>query len=324
VANPESEALGTIVESHLDPREGVLATILIQNGTLCCNDYLVFDNILFGRIKAMKDWNGAVIKKASPGMPVRVLGFKIVPSVGDIIRGRKEARGLEKAKPELFRQAPPVLPETKEGKKEKQFLNIILKADVQGSLEAIASSLEKLEHPEVGIKIIAKDVGQVGEAEVLQAEATKATIYCFNIETSEPAEKLASAKNITVKSYRIIYELLDDVKHKLELILAPEVVRTSLGKIKIIKIFRTEKSYVIAGGLVEDGKVLQGAKVSISRSGQMLGEGEISELQSAKQAVKEMRMGSECGLKISTRIPLQVGDILDVFVEEEKERKLGF
>lgn len=339
VANPLSEALGAVIESHLDPNEGAVATVLIQNGSLFRNDYLVFSilsavspdkknrnpsGVLLGRVKAMRDWNNKIVEKAPPGMPVRVLGFKVVPDIGDIVRGQKKAEGLEKAKANLFRQAPTALAEESVKRKEQQFLDIILKADVQGSLEALVDSLEKNQTPEVAVKILNKEVGSIGEADVLQAEASGALIYGFNVEPSEAALKLAETKKVAIKTFKIIYELLDDAKNRLEAMLAPEIVKTDLGKASILQIFRTEKSHMIVGARIEDGKAVPGAKVNIMRNGALVGEGKLEEVQSAKQAAKEIRMGSECGLKIATRQPLQVGDILELFKEEKKDRKIDF
>lgn len=330
VANPTSEAMGTVVESHLDPGEGAVATVLVQNGTLRRNDYLVFSaqaeaggGVLLGRVRAMRDWNGQLIDQALPGMPARILGFKVVPSVGDIIRGQKNAAGLEKAKAGFFKAAPTTAAAVEESKKqEAKYLPIILKTDVQGSLEALIASLEKFQNSEVAVKVVAKDIGQIGEADVLQAEAAEAVVYGFNVEPSEAAINLAGAKSVAIKTYKIIYELLDDVKNKLEAMLAPEVIRTELGRAVILKIFKAEKSYSIAGGRVEDGKLLPGSRVKITRQGSSIGEGEMSELQSGKQTTSEVRMGSEFGMKISTRLALQEGDILEAYLEEKKARKL--
>ncbi|MDP3244280.1 MAG: translation initiation factor IF-2 [bacterium] len=325
-ANPDSAALATVVESHLDSGEGAVATLLVQNGTLCRNDYLVFENTLFGRVKAMKYWNGVSVEKALPGTPVRVLGFKVVPSVGDMIRGNKKAEGLEKAKADFYRQAVKTVEpeETKSKKQEKQFFNMVLKADVQGSLEAIIASLEKMQHPEVEVKIVEKGVGAIGEADVSEAEAHGAVIYGFNVEPSEAAQSLAQTKGMEIKSFKIIYELLDDVKARLEEKLAPEIVRHPVGKAVILKVFRSEKTYAIAGARVEDGHLAAGVDFNLFRNDAIIGQGEISELQSGKQSAKEIKMGSECGLKISTRASVREGDIIEAFTEEKRPRKISF
>lgn len=333
MANPASEAMGTVIESHLNPGEGAVATVLVQNGTLRHNDYLVFSaeggsakgGVLLGRVRAMRDWNGQLVEEAPPGMPARILGFKVVPSVGDIIHGQKSAAGLEKAKATFFKAAPTTVAAAEESKKqEAKYLPIILKTDMQGSLEALTASLEKFQNPEVAVKVVAKDIGQIGEADVSQAEAAEALVYGFNVEPSEAAINLAGTKGVVIKTYKIIYELLDDVKNRLEAMLAPEVIRTELGRAVILKIFRAEKTYSIAGGRVEDGKLLPGSRVKITRQGAPVGEGELSELQSGKQTVSEVRMGSEFGMKISTRLALQEGDILEAYLEEKKSRKLNF
>ncbi len=323
VANPEHEAFGTIIESHLDPSEGAVATVLVQNGTLLRNDYLAFENLLMGRVRAMRDWNGAVVDAAPPGMPVRVLGFKVVPSVGDIVRGKREAAGLEKAKAEAFRAktAMPVV-EADHQAKELPVFNVVLKTDVQGSLEALSVSLEKMQFAEAAAKIVGKGVGMIGEADILQAEAAGATVYGFNVEATESASMLAQDKGVPVKVFRVIYDLLDDVKARLEGMIDTETVRVALGRAVIKKIFRAEKSYAIDGGFAEDGKIQKGAKVEIFRNGASQGMGKIDELQSGKQAAPEIRMGSEFGMKLSSRATLAEGDILEVFVEEQHKKQL--
>mgnify|MGYP001594861966 FL=1 len=323
VANPDREAFGTIIESHLDPGEGAVATVLVQNGTLKRNDYLVFENMLVGRVRAMRDWNSKILDLASPGMPVRVLGFKVVPSVGDIVRGKVNAAGFEKARPDLFRAKISAAPiEAEHRAEELPMLNLVLKTDVEGSLEAIAVSLEKMRFTEAAAKIIGKGVGMVGEADVLQAAAGNATIYAFNADVAESAANLAAEKGVRVKSFRIIYDLLDDVKSELEGMTGVEVMRVALGRVILKQIFRSEKSYIIAGGLVEDGKIIAGARVNILRKGAPLGEGKIEGLQSGRQEAKEIPMGSEFGMKINTRVTLAEGDILEVFTEEKKKKTL--
>lgn len=325
-ANPQSAALATVIESHLDPGEGAVATLLVQNGTLCRNDYLVFENTLFGRVKAMRYWNGAPAENALPGTPVRVLGFKVVPSVGDMIRGAKKAEGLEKAKADFYRQAVKAAEpeEVKKKKQEKQVFNMILKTDVQGSLEAIVASLEKMQHAEVEVKIVEKGVGVVGEADVSEAEAHGAVVYGFNVEPSEAARSLAQTKEVEIKSFKIIYELLDDVKARLEEKLPPEVVRHPVGKAVILKVFRQEKAHAIVGARVEEGHLTPEVDFNLLRNSAMVGQGEISELQSGKQAAKEIKMGSECGLKISTRASVRENDIIEAFTEEKRARKISF
>lgn len=320
VASPDSDALGTVIESHIDPGAGVLVTILVQNGSMRLGDYLVFDNMLLGKVRSMKTWEGKLVEKAAPGMPVQVMGFKVLPSVGDIIRGKKEAKGLVKAQAGIFKAKPVILEE----KKGKRYLNIIIKADVLGSLEAVSASIDKMRHPEVGVKVVSKDIGGITESDVLQAEAAPAVIFGFNVEAGEDALKLAQSKNVEIKTYKIIYELLDEIKKKLSELLPAEITRIIPGRIKILKIFLVEKSFVIAGGLVEDGKALSGVQVHIFREGKQIGEGKLDELQSAKQKVEEIKMGSECGLKLSTRLELKEGDILELFQEEKKKRKLTF
>lgn len=325
VANPEAKALGTVIESHVDPGEGAVATVLIQNGTLTRNNHLAVGNALYGRVRAMKDWVGRPLEEAPPGVPVKILGFKVAPEVGDIIEVPEDVKKLETKK---------VVPTYKEGvsktikapeteKEEAQtFVNVIVKADVLGSLEAILASLEKFQTPEVAVKIVAKGLGNINEAEVLQAAASNAIIYGFHVAILPQVSDLAREKNVEVQIYKIIYELLDDVRGRLETLLKPEVIHTPLGILKVLAVFRTEKNYAIIGGRVEEGKAVKAAKAKIMRAGVEEGTGGITELQSAKQAALEVPGGSECGLKVSTKTTIEVGDTLEIYKEEKKERKL--
>ena len=325
VANPEALALGTVIEAHIDPGEGTVATVLVQNGSLQKNDYLAIGRALYGRVRAMKDWAGKVVAVAPPGMPVKILGLRVAPEVGDIIEVPREVKGLEtkKVRPAYKEVVKLVLTAPVQADvAEKAMLNVIVKADVLGSLEAILASLEKIQHSEVGIKVIGQGLGNITEAEVLQAASAGAVVYGFNVAALPQVSDLAREKGVETRTYKIIYELLSNVKARLEALLKPEIIRETLGRLKVLAIFRTEKNYVIMGGRVEDGKVLMGGKVDIYRAQEMQGSGEIVEVQSAKQKVNEARGGSECGMKIITRAVIEVGDVLEVYREEKKERKL--
>lgn len=330
VANPKRRAIGTIIEAHVSPKAGPVATLLIQSGTLYLNDPLAIDKNLYGRVKAMKNWKGELVKEAGPSLPVRILGFKVAPAVGDILEVPESVKGLEKKiKPAYLVQekaiVTPVPPSLAEEKKEgKKLYPVIIRADVLGSLEAILGALEKMLHPEVGVEIAAKGLGSITDAEVLRAEATGAHILGFNVPILPLAENLAREKNVTIRHYKIIYDLLGDIKKELGKLLPVEVLREEIGQIEVLVIFRTEKSYQIVGGRVSEGKVENNLKVRIIRQGEKVGEANIVQLQSAKQEVKDVLVGQECGLKIQTKDKIEVGDRLEVYREEVKEKKLGF
>lgn len=330
IANPEARAIGTVIEAHVDPGEGAVATVLVQNGTLRAGNNLAVGNALYGKVRAMKEWSGKTVKEAPPGMPVKILGFKVAPEVGDIIEVPADTKGLEVKKVVPgYREARQTFHEQGvkiDGQAEvaaQTLVNVIIKADVLGSLEAILAKLEQLQTPEVAVCVVSKGLGNITEADVLQAESSKAIVYGFNVAALLAVEDLAREKNVEIQRYKIIYELLDDIKGRLQVLLKPEIIHTDFGKLKVLAIFRKEKQYAIIGGRVEEGKAVKGAKVKITRGDSEKGEGVIEDLQSNKQSVQAVPGGSECGMKIKTKIEIEEGDVLEIYKEEKKERKLA-
>ncbi len=327
LANPARRAVATVVESHIDKNEGVVATVLIAGGTLKVNDYLAIGNMLYGRVRAMRDWNNRALKESLPGMPVKILGLKAAPSVGDVIIVPETIKGLEKDVKEAGRATMTkvsAVAATSEEKETKKMVKVVLKTDVLGSLEALSSSLEKFRNPEVGVEIVSRGLGNVNESDIIRAEASGAVVYGFNVLVPTPVENLARDKKVVVKKAKVIYDILDDVKAALQELLPEEVIITELGRGQILAIFRTEKSSMIVGGVVKDGKVTKTASVRVYREGAELETGEIVELQSMKAAVKEVRAGTEFGCKIKIRPVLAVGDELVFLNIEKKERKIQF
>lgn len=324
-ANPNTSAVGTVIESHIDTGEGPVATVLVQVGTLRINDYLGIGNVLYGKVRCIKDWRGENIDKATPGTPVKILGFRIAPAVGDIVAATKDKKSLQKKIKfhEVIRsQVDTSITRQKVNKKKASIYNIILKADVVGSLEAIILSLEKLSHPEVEVNIIKKGLGSITEADVLNAEATGAVIMGFHVNPTTSAKELAKEKHIKMKTYKVIYDLIDDVKSKLEAFLEPELVVQELGQIQVLAIFRKEKNSMIVGGKVITGKVMNSAKVRVMRHGEEIAVGQIIELQEGKESVSEVLEGSKCGIKFQGEPVIVENDVLEVYIEEKKEKKL--
>lgn len=323
-ANPKARALGTIIESHIDQGEGPVATMLIQNGTLKAGESLAVGNSLYGRVRAMKNWEGKALKSALPGTPVKILGFKVAPEVGDIVEVPEAGKKLETKKviPRYTEAVKTIKLQNSAEAEAQTFVNVIVKTDVLGSLEAILNKLEQLRSPEVAVKIVSKGLGNINESDILQAEASTAIVYGFNVVVPLPVQDLAREKNVEIQNYKIIYELLDDAKGRLEVLLKPEIIHTTLGKLKVLAVFRSESKYAIIGGRVEDGKAVKGAKVKIMRGEVEQGDGIISELQHSKQPVESVPGGSECGLKVTTKVELKEGDVLEIYKEEKKERKL--
>ncbi len=320
VANPNGATVATVIESHIDKNEGPLATVLVQNGTLAQNDYLIIDNTYYGRVRAMRDYRGQLVKHALPSQPVKIIGFKSAPVVGYIVRAEKTLdRDIEKAK-RTASQSVVVTP--KHEKNGAKSVNLLLKTDTLGSLEAIANALLKLEQKEVKVTIVAKDLGAVTTADVLKAEATGSYIAGFHVDVSPSAEQLAGEKSVEIKSYRIIYELLDDVKERMESLLSPEISRTTVGSAKILALFRSDGSTMIVGGSALEGVLEPGMRARILRNGQSVGEGKIIKLQSGKQEIPSVKSGQEFGMSFEGKVPLAVGDVMETFKEEKIKRTL--
>lgn len=326
-ANPDQRAIGTVIESHVDPGEGVVATVLVQSGTLKHNDVLAVGGTSFGRVRAMKDWNGEIVDEATPGMPVKILGFKTATRVGDIVEVPEDAKSLKKAKKAYGGDKPGVAVQQvakgeDEEPEERKILPVILKADVLGSLEAITGTLEKMRTPDVAVSVVRKGLGNVTESDVMQAEATGGVIMGFNVRATKEADVLAKDKNVDVGYYKVIYELFDEVKRRLQELLPAEVIKTELGTLEVLATFQTDKRGRVIGGLVKEGKLVKGAKIVVYRSGEPVDEGEILGLQVGKSDTNEVKSGRECGMKISTKRAIEVGDVIDAFTIERKERVL--
>ncbi len=325
-ANPDRAAIGTIIESHIDKGEGPVATVLIQTGTLHQGDIVQIGKVA-GKIRAMKDYTGKQISAALPSTPVRILGLKAVPEVGDFLQvtDQKSLKSIMKnikQQQTLYRhQQNSQSAKTKDGeeKNKKKSLNIILKTDMTGSQEALLQSLETLSTDEIKVTLIKKGLGNIMDMDVLQAESSAAIIYGFNVKINQRAKEIASEKNVSVRIYNVIYDLINDVKKEVDKLISFKIEVVELGRAKILAIFRTEKSSVIIGVLVTKGKIEKGAKTNIVRQDKKIGTGVIKELQQAKQAVASVASGSECGVQLNTSTPLQVGDFLEVYKEELKK-----
>ncbi len=329
-ANPDRLAIGTIVESHIDPKAGPVATLLVQGGTLEVGDPLSIGFALYGKVRALKDWKGDLVKKALPSTPVQILGFKVAPAVGDVLEVPEDVKGLEtKLKPTYLAQeknivtAAPAVAYGEEGKEKKKY-NIILRTDVLGSLEAILGSLQRFVHPEIEVVVTAKGLGSITDSDVLQAEASGAEILGFHVPVKPEAEKLARDKKVIIKHYKIIYDLLGDVKKEMEKLLPAEVLLEEFGKMEVLAVFLTEKKYQIIGCRVLDGRIENNLKVRLVRNKEKIADGELTELQVGRQKVKDVVSGQECGIKIQTKEKVEVGDVLEVYREDIKVRKLGF
>ncbi|MEI7512700.1 MAG: translation initiation factor IF-2 [Candidatus Uhrbacteria bacterium] len=331
MSNPDAHAAGTVIESHVDKGEGPVATAIIQNGTLHRNDWLGIAGTAYGRVRMMRDWNGKALEVAVPGTPVKILGFKIAPAVGDILEVPEDPKSLEQNKQKnTKRQVVETMTATKqqpveaeEGAVKKVMLNVVLKTDVLGSLEAILGMLEKVKHEMVGVEVIQKGLGNVTESDVERAANAKpSVVYGFSVMTPMPVAASARDKNVEVKNYKIIYDLFDDVVARLNALLPQEKIITELGSGEVAAIFRTEPNRMVVGMRVKTGKLAAEARVRIFRNDEIIGDGIIETLQNGKSTAKEVSAGIECGLSYKGKIKLMAGDRLDAYTEESKARKI--
>jgi translation initiation factor IF-2 len=333
-ADPEMAAAGTVIESHVDKGMGPVATVLVQSGTLHTGDSLVVNNEIYGKVRAMKDYNGRNLNEAKPSTPAQIIGFKVAPEVGDIMdlnkaesaqkidikQKRTQQTGAERS----FATVQQDETTAEEEARRKHTLNLVIKTDVLGSLEAIIGSLQKLKHEEVGVRIIGKGLGNITEDDVNKAEAGEAIIVGFHVNPTPSAEELMREKNIEFKRYEIIYDLINWVIADLESKLDTEKIITELAKVKILAIFRTDKGAMTVGGRVEFGKVKKDLTTRIKRGGEVIGEGKITQLKVGQQDMKEVPEGTECGLRVEGKTKVEVGDILEVYSVESKLRKIVF
>jgi translation initiation factor IF-2 len=329
-ANPARAARGIIIEGRLDRGRGPVATVLIQNGTLREGDAVVV-GAHSGRIRALIDPTGKKVKTAGPSDPVELLGLSGVPSAGDVlvavsderkarqIAGMRSDRDKSKVKAATRITLEGLQQQIKSG--EIKELRLILKADVQGSVEAVAEALERLSTDEVKLKVIHSSVGAINEGDVMLASASSAIVLGFNVKAEPKAGGLAQANGVDVRNYNVIYEAINDVKAALEGLLAPEIRETLLGRAQIKQMFVISKLGPVCGSMVLEGKIVRGAKVRVRRGNTVAHEGTITSLRRFKDDVREVLTGLECGIGVDIK-DTQPGDILEAYTTEEFARTL--
>ncbi|MBU1896059.1 translation initiation factor IF-2 [Patescibacteria group bacterium] len=332
-ADPALPAIGTIIESHKDKNMGPVATVLVQSGTLKKGDPLVVNDEIYGKVRAMRNHKSEEIEEAPPSTPVQIIGFKVAPEVGDILNvgkaiGAEKIDVRQKKADQTGAEQHTIVStggsDTDEDDKGKNTLNLLIKTDVLGSLEAIIGSMEKIKHDEVGVKIVGKGLGNVTEDDVNKAKAGHATVIGFKVKAALTAEEKMREEKVPFLHYDVIYDLINWVKEELEKLLDVEKIVTELGNLKVMAIFRTEKGSMTVGGRVEKGKVIKNALVRVKRGGEWVGEGKITECQQGKQSVKEIPHGTECGLHFEGKEKIEVDDVLEFYTEESKTRKIIF
>ncbi len=329
-ADPSLPAVGTVIESHVDKGMGPVATVLLRSGTLHGRDPLIVNGENYGSVRAMKDYIGQEVDSAGPSDPIQIIGFKVAPEVGDILDVGKagQAKKIDikqkKVKQTGAERHTVVKIEDQEEDEGKKTLNLLIKADVLGSLEAIIDSLEKIEHDEVAIKIVGKGLGNITEDDVNKAQAGEAKIIGFNVIATPIARESMREERIDFLRFDIIYDLIDWCKKELEKLLSAEKIITELGRLKVKAIFRTDKKAMTVGGTVTEGKIRKGALARIKRKGQIVGRGRISSCQIGKQDMNEVPAGSECGIRFEGKNKIENGDIIEAYIEETKTRQIVF
>ncbi len=322
-ANPNTTAAGTVIESNVDKAAGPLATILVQNGTLRVGDQLCFNEVIYGKVKSLKNYKGEEVAEAGPSTPAKILGLKISPAVGDILNvGEGEKVKTKNIK--TSSRAADILPanndESIEDKTPK--VNVIIKTDFLGSAEAIEESLMKLHNEKVKTKIIHKGLGYITEGDIKRAEDSNAKILGFNVRMSPVIETLVREKQVTVKLFSIIYDLIRYVKEEMQLLVKPEINRIELGRLKVLAVFRTEANCQIVGGKVLDGEIRKDSLIDLKRGDDFIVSGKLTRLQSGKQDVESVGKDQEAGLKYEGKPVVEVGDILVVYREERIINKI--
>jgi translation initiation factor IF-2 len=331
-ANPNRNAVGTVIEASLDKGKGYVSTILVETGTLKVGD-IVLAGHYFGRVRAMINDLGTRIKEAGPSIPVQILGLPGAPQAGDkfnVMESEREAREIANKREQLNREMSIrakkhiTLDEIGRRKAIGTFkeLNIIIKGDVDGSVEALADSLLKLSTDEVQVNIIHKGVGQISESDVTLASAADAIVVGFQVRPSNNARRIAENEQIEIRLYSIIYDAINEIKDAMEGLLAPKEEEVVTGNIEVREIFKISKVGTIAGSYVTDGYVNRKNKVRIIREGIVLHEGEIAQLKRFKDDVAEVRAGYECGISIHKFNDIQIGDIIESFEIRELKRSL--
>ncbi len=329
-ANPKRLAMGTVIEARLDKAKGAVSTLLILNGTLDAGISIVAGTTS-GRIRAMTDYKGKKLKSAGPATAVEVLGLEDVPQAGDKFNAVKEDRvAREIAENRRLKQREEVMTKMSNTSLESLFsqiqdgsvkeLNLIIKGDVQGSVGALVTSLEKLENENVKIKIIHTGVGTVTESDVMLASTSGAIIIGFNVRPSVAVTSLANKDSVEIRTYRIIYDVINDIEDAMKGMLDPEFREVVLGQVEVRETFKVPNIGTIAGAYVTDGVVQRNAEVRLVRDGIVIHEGKISSLKRFKDDVKEVAQGYECGIGIEDYNDVKIGDVIEAFTMEEIER----
>jgi len=330
-ANKDTDASGVIVESKLDPGRGAVVTVLIQRGTLHVGDALV-GGPHWGRVRAMNDFLGNRVKKAEPGEPVEILGFDSVPEAGEFVRVVENDRKARQLAGERANRLKTEALARRSGKRisledifksELQDLNLVLKADVAGSLEAIEDEIAKLPQSEISVNVIHRGVGGVNESDVMLAAASDAIVLAFNVRPVGDARQVADREGVEIRSYAVIYRAIEELRAAMEGMLEPEEVEEQVATVEVRQIFRASRIGTIAGSYVTDGRVVRGSKVRLVRDGTVVYDGEIGSLRRFNEDAREVASGFECGIVLRDFADVKEGDVLEAYTTRKVERELA-
>jgi translation initiation factor IF-2 len=328
-ANPKAEASGPIIESRLDVGRGPAATMLVQRGTIRVGDSIVAGDA-WGKVRALHDYRGERIKETGPGTPVEILGFDKPPAAGEqgrVVENDRQARHLAGLRGQRVRAEQLARTAKKGVSLEDLFtqmgsgvvseLNLVVKADVQGSLEAVVGELAKIRHPEVGVNVIHQSVGGITESDVMLASASSAIVVGFNVRPNAEARSLAEREGVELRTYRVIYQLTEEIQQALVGMLAPEQVEETLGEAEVRALFRASRVGVIAGCYVTDGMIRRGANARVVRDGAVVYDTTIASLKRFKDDVREVQSGFECGILLDGFNDVKEGDVIEAYETRE-------
>lgn len=317
---PDQKATGVVIESYRDKQRGATATLLVKEGILKNRDIIGTDSTI-GKIKTMEDSGSHPIEEASASTPVVATGFNEVPQVGEKF---SSFESLEQAQARVDRKTA----KRKEEKEvfvfepDKKILNIILKADVHGSLEAIKESLKSIPSDEVVLRILKSEVGEITESDIKLAESARVKIVGFRVKANSAIKELSQHKKVKILLFDVIYELIQGIRELLSSLLAPEIIKNVLGEIKVLAIFKTEKDKQIVGGKVTKGSIKKNTLIDVIRASKKIGNGKMLQLQKNKKDADEVSKGQECGILFKGNVVIEQDDILEIFEQEKKKREI--
>jgi len=312
------KASGVVVESYLDAKRGPITTLIIENGTLKKGD-IIGTKSAAGKAKSLEDFQGNTVEKALPADPVVVLGFEQVPKTGEEF---KTFENIESAKKEVKKTSKPEASFAKASEAEERYLNLIIKADVLGSLEAIEKVLKDIPQEKAALKVLKADVGEINDSDIKLAQTSDSVVLSFRVKTNQTAQKLALREKVKIMTFEVIYELAQAARELLEKRLAPEILRKKVGKLRVLAIFKKDQNRQIIGGKVTEGEIKKDVIIDVYRNEEKIGQGKILTVQKEKEEVDLAGKGRECGILFLGDVEIQEDDILEAYIEEKQKSTL--